>query len=65
MILNKKISRLKKVALDSTYVAPNGVIWNDDIWDTYNNMNQKQKSNISREWKFEQPIDNPEWILRQ
>ena len=60
------ISRLKKLSYDSTYVAPNGVIWNDDIWDTYDDYGLKQqKSNINREWKFEEPVDNQEWILQQ
>ncbi|MNJ02212.1 hypothetical protein D3C73_1620970 [compost metagenome] len=49
--------------MDSTYVSPNGVIWNDTIWDTYNS-DVKNKSSINREWKFEEPIDNTEWILR-
>ena len=59
------ISRLKKLADDSNNVMPNGVIWNDDIWDTYDDHIYKKKTNINREWTFEQPINNSEWNLQQ
>lgn len=60
----EKIARLKKNAEDSTNVAPNGIIWNDNIWDTYDLVNEDQKSTINREWLFDKPIDNAEWMLQ-
>jgi hypothetical protein len=61
-----KVSRLRKIAEDSCNVEPNGVTWNDNLWDTYDNsLIQTQKSNINREWLFEQSIDNQEWNLQQ
>ncbi len=62
---HEQIARLKKVSEDSSNVMPNGVVWNDDIWDTYENNNKVQKSTINREWTFEKEIDNPEWIMQQ
>ena len=59
------ISRLRKIADNSNNVQPNGVIWNDDIWDTYDDITKKQKTNINREWLFEYQMDNPEWSLQQ
>lgn len=59
----KLVARLKKKAFDNTGVSPNGIIWNDDIWDTYENINKQQKSTINREWTFEKPIDCQEWAL--
>jgi UDP-N-acetyl-D-mannosaminuronic acid transferase (WecB/TagA/CpsF family) len=63
---HEQVARLKRVAEDSCNVPPNGVIWNDDIWDTYDeSLIKNQKSNINREWLFEEPITNQEWNLQE
>lgn len=61
---NQKVARLKKLCYDSSNVAPNGIIWNDDIWDTYDTKKQ-YNTNIDRTWQFEKPIDNQEWNLQK
>ena len=60
------LHRLKKLAEDNSFnVNPNGIIWNDNIWDTYDDINNNTKSHLNREWEFEKNIDNMEWELLQ
>lgn len=64
---NKNTSRLKKIANDSTYVAPNG-IWFKDSWKWVENdpiTKIKYHTNIDRKWLFDEPIDNMEWELQK
>lgn len=63
-LTKEKVARLKRIA-DENY-APNGIMWNDDMWDTYDEqLVKKQDSGLHKEWNFEEPTDNAEWITQQ
>jgi len=61
----KKLARLKKCADEIS--NPNmGINWNDDMWNTYDEkLVKKQDTGLHKEWEFEEPTDNPEWIMQQ
>lgn len=63
----RRISRLKKIALDSTYVAPNGILLGD-TWKWIENdpiTKTHYHTNIDQKWYFEEQIDDMEWELQK
>lgn len=64
-------SRLKRNHIANGYSDPGGYAVSIIIPDIDKKINQKDKindisygPNISREWEYDKPIDNPEWGLQ-
>lgn len=65
--MKEKISRLKKISTDSTFVSPNGIYFQND-WEWVDNnpiTKIKYNTNLNREWLFDDQIDNMEWELQK
>jgi len=65
------ISRLRRNHEAAGYTDPGSYSLNIIVKDIDKKINPKDKieditygPNISREWEFEKPIDNPEWSLQ-